>query len=181
MYARGVYHVAGHASGERSLFVDDIDRHFFLDHLAETVALLGLRVISYVLMTNHHHLLIETPDGRIASALRRLHGGYARAHNIRHKRTAHLFRAHPLARRIEDNDDLVGTDRYLAWNPVAAGLILDPFDWFWSSARAHAGLAEPRFPLHDAPLRGAYENPPNWRDHYRAYVSGGRDRERFDR
>ncbi|HUZ14660.1 MAG TPA: transposase [Gaiellaceae bacterium] len=172
MYARGVYHVAGHASDDRSLFIDDIDRRFFLDHLAETVSLLGLRVISYVLMTNHHHLLIDTPDGRIASALHRLHGGYAREHNIRHRRTAHLFCAHPLARRIEDNDDLKWTDRYLARNPVEAGLVPDPFDWFWSSARTHAGLAEPPLPLHDAPLRGAYENSPHWRDRYRAYVAG---------
>jgi REP element-mobilizing transposase RayT len=133
MYARGVYHVAGHASDDRSLFIDDIDRRFFLDHLAETVALLGLRVISYVLMTNHHHVLIDTPDSRIASVLHRLHGGYAREHNIRHIRTAHLFRAHPLVRRIEDNDDLKWTDRYIACNPVEAALVPDPFDWFWSA------------------------------------------------
>ena len=181
MYARGIYHVAGHGSDDRSLFLDDLDRHFFLAHLNETATLLGVRVISFMLMTNHHHVLLDTPDSRIAAALHRLHGGYARHHNIRHARTAHLFRAHPLARRIEDNDDLKWTERYIARNPVEAGLVPDPFDWFWSSVHAHAGLAQAPIPLYEAPLRGAYENHPKWRDHYHAYVSGGQDRDSFTR
>jgi hypothetical protein len=113
--------------------------------------------------------------------LHRLHGGYARQHNIRHTRTAHLFRAHPLARRIEDNDDLKWTDRYIARNPVEAGLLPDPFDCHWSSAPTHAGLAQPAFALHEAPLRGAYENNTDWRERYRAYVSGEKERDSFTR
>ena len=170
-YAQGIYLVAGHASDNRSLFIDDTDRLIFLDLLATTLALLGLRLISYVLMTNHHHLLIETHDRRIAHALHRLHGRYAREHNIRHGRTAHLFRAHPLARRIDDNDDLIWTDRYIARNPFEALMVLDPFDWPWSSAPAHAGLVCSPLALYEEPLRGAYENATNWRGRYHDYVS----------
>lgn len=173
MYARGIYHVAAHGSDDRDLFVDDLDRRVFLSHLSETAALLGVRVISYALMTNHHHLLLDTPDSRIAAALHRLHGGYARQHNVRHGRTAHLFRAHPLARPIEDNDDLKWTDRYVARNPVEAGLVVAPFDCTWSSARAHAGQAKSPIALYEEPLRGAYSSHPDWRDHYRTYVSAG--------
>ena len=178
LYARGIYHVAGHGSDDRSLFIDDLDRHSFLGHLSETAALLGVRIVSFGLMTNHHHVLLDTPDSRVAAVLHRLHGGYARHHNIRHGRTAHVFRAHPLARRIEDNDDLKWADRYIAHNPVEAGLVLDPFDWQWSSAHAHAGIAQPPVPLHEAPIRAAYDNHPNWRDQYRDYISGGQDRGR---
>ena len=169
LYAKGIYHVAGHGSDDRKLFIDDDDRRDFLDHLSTTFALLGLRLVSYVLMTNHHHLLVETPDGRIERGLQRLHGGYALLHNRRHGRTAHLFRAHPLARRIEDDDDLVWTDRYIARNPVEARIVLDPFDWPWGSARAHAGVATTGLALHDAPLRGAYDAT-GWRHLYRDYV-----------
>ena len=174
LYARGIYHIAGHASDDRILFRDDIDRHTFIDHLAHTFARLELGVVSYVLMTNHHHLIVATPDARVARGLHDLHGGYARIHNRRHGRSAHLFRAHALVRRLETSDDLVGTDRYLARNPVEAGIVLDPFDWSWSSARAHAGLAPAPLPLDDAPLRGAYENAAQWRDHYHRYVAGER-------
>ena len=97
MYAQGIYHVAGHGSDDRVLFRDDEDRHTFLEHLATTFAELGLGLVSFVQMTNHHHLLVYTPDRRIAQGLHALHGGYARTHNRRHGRTAHLFRAHPLA------------------------------------------------------------------------------------
>lgn len=171
MYARGIYHVAGHGSDDRDLFVDAADRRTFLDELATIFDFVGLHLVSYVLMTNHHHLLVATPDARIEQGLQRLHGGYARIHNRRHRRTAHLFRAHSLARRIEDDDDLIWTDRYLARNPVEAGLVLDPFDWPWSSAAAHAGLARGSTPLHEQPLRGAYGNHGDWRRHYYEYVS----------
>src|SRR4051812_36670 len=173
-YARGIYHVAGHGSDERVLFRDDVDRHAFLDHLSATFAFLELGIVSYVLMTNHHHLIVKTPDGRIARGLHDLHGGYARIHNRRHGRRAHLFRAHPFVRRIEDSDDLITTDRYLARNPVAAGIVLDPFDWSWSSAPAHAGVAPPQLSLTDSPLRGAYEAAPDWRRRYFDGLSGAR-------
>jgi REP element-mobilizing transposase RayT len=174
LYAHGIYHVAGHGSDDRILFRDDIDRRAFLEHLEHTFIPLGLRIVSFVLMTNHHHLIVATPDSRIARGLHDLHGGYARIHNRRHERTAHLWRAHPLARRIEDNDDLITTDRYLAHNPVEAGIVPGPFDWVWSSATAHAGLSPALLTLDEAPLRGAYENAARWRDHYYHYVAGAR-------
>lgn len=171
MYAQGIYHVAGHGSDDRVLFRDDEDRRTFLDHLAATFAELGLGVVSYALMTNHHHLLVQTPDRRLADGLHALHGGYARKHNRRHGRTAHLFRAHSLARRLESSADLIWTDRYIARNPLAAGLVLDPFDWPWSSARAHAGLAHSALTLYESPLRGAYEQASNWRRRYHDYIA----------
>jgi hypothetical protein len=67
---------------------------------------------------------------------------------------------------LKDNDDLIATDRYLARNPVEAGIVLSPFDWPWSSAATHAGLSSAHITLDEAPLRGAYENAPRWRVHY---------------
>jgi REP element-mobilizing transposase RayT len=172
LYAHGIYHVAGHGSDDRILFHDDIDRRAFLDHLERTFIPLGLGIVSFALMTNHHHLIVATPDRRLARALHDLHGGYARMHNRRHGRTAHLFRAHPLVRRIEDNDDLKWVDRYVAHNPVEAGIVPGPFDSWWSTARTHAGLSPPLVTLDEAPLRGAYENATDWRDRYLRYVAG---------
>ena len=166
LYAHGIYHLAAHGSDDRILFRDDVDRHAFLEHLEHTFARLELGIVSYVLMTNHHHLIVATPDDRIARGLHDLHGGYSRIHNRRHGRKAHLFRAHPFARRLENSDDLIATDRYIARNPVEAGIVLDPFDWPWSSAQAHAGMAAPALTLHERPLRGAYEDAPDWRPRY---------------
>jgi putative transposase len=172
LYAHGIYHVAGHGSDDRLLFRDNDDRRIFLDHLEQTFVPLGLGIVSFVLMTNHHHLVVATPDGRIARALHDLHGGYARIHNRKHGRTAHLFRAHSLVRRIEDDDDLKWVDRYVAHNPVEAGIVPGPFDSWWSSASAHAGLSQPLVTLDEGPLRAAYGGSPRWRDDYRLYVAG---------
>lgn len=171
LYAQGIYHVAAHGSDDRNLFLDDRDRRIFLNLLELTFIPLGLRVVSYVLMTNHHHLLVETPDDRIARGLQQLHGGFAGIHNSRHGRRAHLFRAHPTARRIEDDDDLIWTGRYIARNPVEAGMTSSPFDWLWGSGQAHAGLAFPQIPLHEAPLRAALGGGSDWRRRYLTYVS----------
>jgi REP element-mobilizing transposase RayT len=169
-YCEGIYHIAGHGSDDRDLFLDDADRRAFLEHLDLTFTPLGLDVISYVLMTNHYHTLVATPDARIETGLQGLHGGYSLKHNKRHGRSAHLFKAHCLARRIEDNDDLLWTARYIARNPVEAGLVLNPVDWPWSSARAHAGLMRPAIRLVEAPLRDAFGDKPDWRRRYRQYV-----------
>jgi REP element-mobilizing transposase RayT len=171
-YAEGIYHVAAHGSDDRVLFHDDNDRRAFLAHLETTFALLELEVVSFVLMTNHHHLIVATPDARLELGLQQLHGGYSRIHNRRHGRTAHLFRAHSFARRIEDDDDLKWTDRYIARNPLEAGIVTDPLDHYWSSAPAHAGMSRPLIRLHEAPLRAAYDNVPDWRRRYVETVLG---------
>jgi REP element-mobilizing transposase RayT len=166
----GIYHIAAHGSDERHLFLDDDDRTEFLGRLGLTFWKLGLELISYVLMTNHYHSLAFTPDSRLSLALQGLHGGYSLHHNQRHGHRAHLFRAHCLARRIVDDDDLLTTSRYLALNPVEAGLVLDPLDWPWSSARVHAGLATAPIPLDDHRLRAALGDSTDWRDRYRTLI-----------
>ena len=134
-----------------------------------------LRAIAYALIGNHYHLIVATPDGRISSALQQLHTWYSLRHNRRHERTAHLFRAHFFAREVKSDEDLLGTCRYVARNPVEAGLCDDPFLWRWSSAAASAGLAEPEIPLDPGPLRAALGDRGDWQRRYRAFIEAGKD------
>src|SRR6266581_8864225 len=112
-FAEGIYHVGSHGSDDRHLFVNDEDRNDFLDRLAAIWKQFELELLSYVLLGNHYHTLLRVPDARISRALQRLHTEYSRHHNRRHGRDAHLFRAHPFAREIESDADLVNTSRYL--------------------------------------------------------------------
>ena len=91
-------------------------------------------------------------------------------HNRRHGRSAHLFRAHALTRRITSDRQLIAACRYLARNPVLADLVTDPLEWPWSSARAHAGLGRPRIPLAERDLRAAFGDADDWRERYRTTV-----------
>jgi hypothetical protein len=99
-------------------------------------------------------------------------GWYSRWHNRRHGRSAHLFRAHFFARELTDGDLLVSC-RYVAYNPVAAGLSNDPFSWPWSSAAASAGIAVPLISLERGLLRAALDDSPDWQRRYRGFIEVG--------
>ena len=166
----GIYHIGSHGSDTRNLFLTDDDRRNFLERLTFAVWPLGLELLDYVLMGNHYHALVRTPDARLSKALQLLHTGYSRRHNRVHGRSAHLFRAHCLARLLTTTEDLLTVYRYVARNPVEAGFVLDPLDWPWSSARAHAGLERPRVPLDESLLRSALDDDPQWRRQYRRLI-----------
>jgi hypothetical protein len=119
------------------------------------------------LLDNHYHALLRIEDARLSLALQRLHTEYSRHHNRRHGRGAHLFKAHPYTGEIAGEKQLVAAARYLARNPVKAGLVNDPLDWPWSSARSHVGLERPRIPLHEADLQAAFGGTERWREAYR--------------
>jgi REP-associated tyrosine transposase len=166
----GIYHLAAHGSDERHLYISDQDREDFLERLARIWEKFELALLSYVLLGSHYHALVRIPDARLSKALQRLHAEYSRWHNRRHGRSAHLFRAHAMTREIGSDAQLVAACRYLALNPVEAGLVTDPLDWPWSSARAHAGLERPRIPLAESDLRAAFGDCADWRERYRAQI-----------
>ena len=169
-FAEGLYHVAGQASDTRFLFLSDAERELFLGGLAATLDRFELGLVTYSLMSNHYHVVLFTPDTRLSRALQRLHTWYSRRHNKARGRSAHLFRAHFFARELTSNDDLLWACRYVARNPVEAGLVAHPLDWPWSSARAHVGLEKSRIPLDEEPLRAALGGRPGWRARYRDYI-----------
>ena len=169
-FQAGIYHVGSHGSDERYLFRSDGEREVFLDGLGRVLESFQLGLVSYTLMSNHYHLLLRIPDARVSKAMQRLHSWYSRLHNKLNGRSAHLFRAHFFAREIESDEDLLWTARYVARNPVLAGLVSDPFAWLWSSAAATAGLAEPVLALDLAPLRTALGETPNWQQRYRKFI-----------
>ena len=166
----GIYHLAAHGSDTRYLYLDVEDRTDFLSRLAKVCERFELALISYVLLGNHYHALVRIPDARLSRALQYLHTEYSRHHNRRHERGAHLFRAHPLIREIESDEQLLSTCRYLARNPVEAMLAVHPFDWPWSSARAHAGLGKASVALAENDLRYAFGDTDTWRQRYRSHI-----------
>jgi putative transposase len=174
-FAEGIYHLGSHGSDTRHLFRSADDRTTFLNRLGLLIERFNLRLISYALLGNHYHLVLATPDGRVSAALQQLHGWYSRWHNRRNGRGAHLFRAHFFAREITSDADLLVACRYVAVNPVAAGLCNDPFSWPWSSAAASAGIAQPALSLDHGPLRAALGDSADWQRRYRAFLERSDD------
>jgi putative transposase len=169
----GVYHVASRGSDRRPIFRGDVDRELFLDHLERTFERYRLPCITYCLMNNHYHLIVQTPDQRLSKAMQELNGGYSTLFNSIHSRSAHLFRNRFMAQLIDSDEHLLTACRYVAHNPVRAGLCETPAAWEWSSYRASAGIDQvPRF-LDERLLSGVLGGGGDWRRRYREFVEAG--------
>ena len=132
----GVHHVYARGNNRGAVYVDDVDREQYLAMLGATVLQYAWRCLGYCLMTNHMHLLIETPLPNLGPGMQRLHSLYAQKFNKRHARSGHLFQGRFGSLLVLREEQLWKTVAYIAQNPVAAGLCTRPADWPWSSHRA---------------------------------------------
>lgn len=140
----GISHVYARGNRRQALFLDDRDRRTYLGMLGAAVRRCRWRCLSFCLMTNHVHLLIETSELNLGAGMQRFHGPYAQTFNRRHGKDGHLFQRRYDAVRIRSDQQLVTTLRYIARNPVEAGACEDAEDWPWSShAMLVAGHAPP--------------------------------------
>jgi putative transposase len=124
-YAGAVYHVMARGNRGQSIFGDDQDRCRFLETLGEACQKTGWWVHAYVLMGNHYHLLIETPEANLVAGMKWLQGTYTQRHNTRHKIIGHLFQGRYKAVVVDHQAssyfEVVGT--YIHLNPARAGII----------------------------------------------------------
>ena len=141
-----IYHVTGRAVAKLPLFRSPTDPRIFLAVLDSTVSRLGWACYAYCLLSTHYHLLIRTPKGDLARGMQRLNSQYASDFNRRHRGEGHVFFRRYHAELVERDPHLLELCRYIALNPVRAGLTDDPAAWPWSSYAAVVGrAARPRF------------------------------------
>ena len=127
-----IHHVYARGVGGIDIFRDDLDRHRYLRFLVEISERFDWSCLAYCLMTNHVHLLVETPEGNLAEGIQSLHGTYAQKFNWRHERAGHLFQGRAAgATRIASDAHLLTVTMYIVRNPVEAGLCANPSDWRW--------------------------------------------------
>jgi REP element-mobilizing transposase RayT len=166
--AGGWYHVTSRGNERKAIFRDDRDRNHFLELLAESTERFRLRVHAYVLMPNHYHLLVETPQANLSRAIQWLNVSYSVWFNRRHRRVGHLLQGRFKAVVVDRDQWGLSLSRYVHLNPVRiqklgldkqsqrvkrAGLgeraapelvqarIQTLRTYRWSSYRAYAGLA----------------------------------------
>ncbi|MFB1490926.1 MULTISPECIES: transposase [unclassified Thiocapsa] len=140
-----LYHVTSRGNERRPIFLGDADtdRGTFLDTLSQTVERFNWICHAYCLMTNHYHLVVETPDGNLSKGMRQLNGVYTQHVNRTHGRVGHLFQGRFKGILVEKESHLLELSRYVVLNPIRAGMVATPEDWRWGSYRATAGLEAP--------------------------------------
>ena len=129
----GIVHAFARGNAKQPIYFDDADREAYLRILGLVIKKRRWRCLAYCLMDNHVHLLLETPEANLAAGMQSLHGVYAQTFNERHDRVGHLFQGRYGSVRITTDSHLWTTVRYIALNPVAAGLSTRPAEWKWSS------------------------------------------------
>ena len=134
------YHVMARGNRREKIFHDDDDRRFFLATLSEACAMTGWRVHAWVLMGNHYHLFIETPEANLVAGMSWLQNTVTRRYNVRHRAWGQLFGDRYKAILVEGSDSYHYRTLadYIHLNPVRAGLIRPKkeqgvMDYPWSS------------------------------------------------
>jgi putative transposase len=139
-YDGAVYHVTSRGNEKRAIYQDDMDRQMFLDILHKVNKRYNWHCHAYCLMTNHYHLLIETPDGNLSKGMRQINGVYTQGFNRRHERSGHLFQGRYKSILIQKESHLLEVCRYVVLNPVRAKMTQAPEEWKWGSYRSTVGI-----------------------------------------
>lgn len=126
-YAGAVYHVLARGNRREAIFVDDGDRRGFLQTLEEVCTRTGWMVHAYVLMGNHYHLALETPEPNLVAGMGWLQNTYTRRFNGRHRQWGRLFGDRYKAVPVEATNGLSSYFTtlvdYIHLNPVRARLV----------------------------------------------------------
>jgi REP element-mobilizing transposase RayT len=178
-----MYHVTIRGNNRRVLFRDDQDRGRFLERLGECREEYGVRVYAFCLMSNHVHLVVETPNANLGRFLHRLQTAYTTYFNLRHGESGHLTQGRYGAKPVEGDDYLLKLARYVQLNPVfIEGMRKKDVKerrkalraYRWSSYRRYQGKREWEF-VEEEPLLAMMPARSGWRRRveFRQYVEEG--------
>ncbi len=170
-HSGAVWHVTSRGNERRDIFRDDRDRERFLEILGDVVRSMKWRLHAFVLMGNHFHLLIETPEPNLSRGMRQINGVYTQWFNWRRRRVGHLMQGRFKSVLVEKQSHLLELARYVVLNPVRAGYVRTAGQWRWSNYRATAGLGTAPDWLDTHWTLGQFESQGKARARYRKFVA----------
>jgi len=137
VYEGAFYHVTARGNERKNIFLSRRDYERFLSYLTDAVHKFGMVLHTFVLMTNHYHLILESPRANLSSFMHALNSAYTTYFNIKRGRSGHLFQGRYKAMVVDKDHYLLELSRYIHLNPVRAGLAEKPEDYPYSSLRCY--------------------------------------------
>ncbi len=135
----GVFHVTSRGVRKDELFRDVHDYELFLRLLGHVVREHEWQLLTYCLMPNHFHLLVEPREPNLSDGMHRLKLRFAKAFNQRYGYVGHVFEGRFRSSPVESEEHFFEAARYIVLNPVRARLCAHPARWHWSSYAATLG------------------------------------------
>jgi REP element-mobilizing transposase RayT len=117
-YPGAYYHVMNRGNRREDIFITDTDHHTFLDALADSCETFSVKLIAYVLMANHFHLLVQTAHANLSEFMRRFLVTYTVRFNRSNQRSEHVFQGRFKSLLVEEDEYLLPLSRYIHLNPI---------------------------------------------------------------
>lgn len=169
-YEGAMYHVTARGNERSKIFFTKRDYQKFKEYLADAESKYRFNLHAYVLMTNHYHLIIETPDGNLGKIMHYLNGSYTTYINTKRKRSGHLFQGRYKAILIDKDSYLLELSRYLHLNPVRAKMAEKPEEYPHSSYGSYISDRNEEIVTRKMILGMVTGDEEKARAQYRAYV-----------
>lgn len=132
-------HLIQRGNNRQACFYHDEDYRFYLEWLEEYARESACSVHSYVLMTNHVHILLTSDKaGSVGELMKRLGQRYVQYINRTYKRSGTLWEGRFRSCLTQEEDYVLSCYRYIELNPVRAGMVEHPAEYRWSSYRSNA-------------------------------------------
>ena len=119
-YPGAFYHALSRGNEQKDIFKSMSDREKFLTYLASATERYNAVFHAYCLMSNHYHLMVETPLGNLSQIMKHINCSYTTYFNIKHNRAGHLLQGRYKAILVEADAYAAELSRYIHLNPGGA-------------------------------------------------------------
>ncbi len=131
-----------HGRRSESIFSDKQDYSMFIDLLLEIKEMWNVNIAAYCLMSNHYHILLQTPDANISRCMRHVNSVYTQRYNRKYGYDGPLFRGRYKTILVCNDGHLLQLVRYIHKNPVKSGMVEDLKAYEWSSYKGYLSYSK---------------------------------------
>ena len=169
-YPGASYHVTARGNHKNNIFNDKEDFIYYLALIEETLKYYiddKYEILSYCLMTNHVHMMINIEEKPLGPFIGRINSKYAKYYNKKYNYIGHLFQDRYFSKIIKTDSQMLQTSIYIHLNPIRAKMVEMPENYKWSTYAMYIGKEREKIICSDRIL--SYFNGGN-RELYKMYV-----------